>query len=661
MEEVRKRAEELRSLLNYHNYLYYVLDSPEISDGEYDRLFRALLDLEQKYPELITPDSPTQRVGAPPVKEFGIVRHRLPLLSLGNAFSHEELLAWRKRVAGILKEEEFDLVCELKMDGVAVALTYEGGLLARGATRGDGWEGEDITQNLRTVRSIPLSVKDGSSFEVRGEVFLPREGFKKLNEEREREGLPGFANPRNAAAGSLRQLDPGVTAHRPLDIYTYALGWKEGGEIPSDHFSALAHLESRGFKINPYNTLCSSIEEVEEFHQHWKEERKNLPYETDGIVVKVNRFDFQDALGSTGHEPRWSIAYKFPSEEAITRLLDIGINVGRTGNLNPYAVLEPVSVGGVVIGSAGLHNEDYIRAKDIKIGDRVAVHRAGEVIPEVIGPIVSERRGGEREFAMPQTCPVCGAKVVRLPGEAMHRCTNAACPAQALERVKHFVSRGGMDIEGMGEKLCAHLLREGLIKDASDIYFLRKEDLLNLERMGEKSVQNLLLSVEESKGRPFPKVIFALGIPQVGEETADILAHKFENMDELASATSEELSLIPTIGPKVAGEIVSFFQSESNLKLVQKLKEAKVKLSQEEEERVTLPLEGKEFVFSGELSFPRKEAEEKVKAQGGRVGSSLTSRTTYLVRGKSPGSKLRRAQEEDITIIDEQEFLRLSG
>ena len=660
MEEVRKRAEEFRSFLNYHNYRYYVLDSPEVSDSEYDRLFRELKNLEQKYPELITPDSPTQRVGAPPVKEFGVVRHRLPLLSLGNAFSHEELLAWRKRVAGILKGEEFDLVCELKMDGVAVALIYEGGLLIRGATRGDGWEGEDVTQNLRTVRSIPLSVKDDSSFEVRGEVFLPREGFKKLNEERKREGLPGFANPRNAAAGSLRQLDPGVTAHRPLDIYTYALGWTEG-EAPPDHFSALALLESWGFKVNPYNILCSSIEEVEEFHQHWKEERKNLPYETDGIVVKVNRFDFQNILGSTGHEPRWSIAYKFPSEEAVTRLLDIGINVGRTGNLNPYAVLEPVSVGGVVIESAGLHNEDYIRAKNIKIGDMVAVHRAGEVIPEVIGPIMSERRGGEREFSMPQTCPVCRAKVVRLPGEAMHRCTNAACPARALERVKHFVSRGGMDIEGMGEKLCAHLLTEGLINDASDIYFLKKEDLLNLERMGEKSVQNLLSSVEESKGRPFSKVIFALGIPQVGEETAEILAHKFENMDELALATSEELSLIPTIGPKVAGEIVSFFHNGSNLKLIQKLKEAKVKLSQEEEESVSLPLEGKEFVFSGELSFPRKEAEEKVKARGGRVSSGLTSRTTYLVRGKSPGSKLRRARVEGITIIDEQEFLRLSG
>ena len=663
--KVKQRVEELRGLINYHNHRYYVLDSPEISDAEYDELMKELQQLEAKHPELVAPDSPTQRVGAPPVEAFGVVEHPQPLLSLANAFSYEELAAWHKRVSNLLGGRQFDLVCEPKIDGLAVALTYIDGLFVTGATRGDGYRGEDITQNLKTIRSIPLSVPREAPprFEVRGEVYLPKAGFKKLNEERAKEGLPLFANPRNAAAGSVRQLDSSITARRPLDIFIYALGWAEGKAIPDTHWEIMQYLKSLGFKINPNIALCHSPDEAEKYYQRLVEIRESFPYEADGIVVKVNSIALQEELGTVAHEPRWSIAYKFPAIQGTTKLLDIGINVGRTGSLNPYAILEPVRVGGVVISSAALHNEEDIHRKDIRIGDWVVVQRAGEVIPEIVGPIISRRTGKEKIFHMPTRCPVCGSEVIKPEGEAMHRCTNNACPSQALERIKHFVSRGAMDIDGVGEKLCQALFEAGLIKDAADLYYLTKEQLLSLERMGDKSVSNVLNSIERSKDRPLARVIFALGILHVGDQYAELLAERFNSIDELAKASQEKLSAIPSIGPKIAESIVAFFRQEGNRQIIEKLRKAEVKLEREkidESKPEELPLAGLEFVLTGKLeAFSRSEAKAKIKALGGKAGSDVTKKTSYVVVGADPGSKLAKAQKLGIKMLSEAELIDL--
>lgn len=663
LDEVKQQIEKLREQINYHNYRYYVLDSPEISDAEYDELMRQLRELEAKYPQFITPDSPTQRVGAAPVEAFGVVEHPQPLLSLANAFDDESLEAWYRRAADLLGGRKFDFVCELKIDGLAVALTYVNGLLEVGATRGDGYRGENITQNLRTIKSIPLSVpKDRAPrrFEVRGEVYMPKTGFKKLNQEREKEGLPLFANPRNAAAGSVRQLDPRITAQRPLDIFIYGLGWAEDGTAPDTHWETLQYLKTLGFKINPNVTHCKTMAEVRDYYRHWVEYRETLPYDVDGVVVKINPIPYQVELGYVGREPRWAIAYKFPATQATTRLLDIGINVGRTGSLNPYAILEPVQVGGVTVKSAALHNEEDIHRKDIRIGDWVIVQRAGEVIPEVVGPVISRRTGEERIFHMPDRCPVCGAEVIKPEGEAMHRCTNAACPAQALERIKHFVNRGAMDIEGIGEKLAQALFENGLVKDVGDIYGLTKEKLLKLERMGDKSASNVLNSIEKSKDRPLARVIFALGITHVGEETAELLAEHFHSIDELAKASGEQLMEIPSIGPKIADSIVAFFRQEQNRNIIEKLRRAGVRLEEKKAEAKELPLTGMEFVITGRLeSFTRQEAEAKIKALGGRAGSDVTRKTNFLVVGADPGSKLARAQALGIKQLGEAEFLEL--
>lgn len=664
-QQAKERIDQLRELINYHNHRYYVLDSPEISDAEYDELMRELQRLEQEFPHLITPDSPTQRVGAAPIEAFGVVEHKVPMLSLGKAFSRDELLAWHKRVSGMLGVQSFEMVGELKMDGLAVALIYEDGRFVTGATRGDGYRGEDITQNLRTIKSIPLSIpKDAPRrFEVRGEVFLSKNGFKKLNEERARAGQPLFANPRNAAAGSVRQLDPRITAQRPLDIYIYGLGWAEGGKELATHWDTLKYLQSLGFKVNPRNELLQDLQQAESYYQRWVQEREHLPYEADGIVFKVNRFDFQQRLGEVGGEPRWAIAYKFPATQANTRLLDIGISVGRTGTLNPYAILEPVNVGGVIVKRAALHNEDDIRRKDIRIGDTVIVQRAGDVIPEVVAPVTSLRTGKEKVFVMPSKCPVCGAEVIKPEGEAMSRCTNVACPAQVHELVKHFVSRGAMDIEGIGEKLAEALLKSGLIKDAADIYALKdkKDELVKLERMGEKSASKILKAIEESKNRPLSRVIFALGIRHVGSETAEILAKNLGSIDKLAQATKEELMAIPTIGPKIADSITAFFRQDSNRRVIEKLRKAGVRMAEETPEKPSeLPLAGMEFVITGKLdSFTRSEAEAKIKQLGGSVGSSVTKKTTYLVVGADPGSKLDRARELGTTLLTEAQFLEM--
>jgi len=668
--KVKRRIKELREVINHHNYRYYVLDSPEISDAEYDELMRELKQLEAEHPELVTPDSPTQRIGAPPVEAFGVVEHPQPLLSLTNAFSYEELAAWHKRVSKLLGGRQFDLVCEPKIDGLAVALTYVDGLFVTGATRGDGYRGEDITQNLKTIRSIPLSIPREAPprFEVRGEVYLPKAGFKKLNEERAKEGLPLFANPRNAAAGSVRQLDSGITARRPLDIFVYGLGWAEGKATPDTHWEIMQYLKSLGFKINPDIALRRSLDEVEKYHQNWAESREKFPYEADGIVVKVNSIALQQELGTVAHEPRWAIAYKFPAVQGTTRLIDIGINVGRTGSLNPYAILEPVRVGGVVISSAALHNEEDIHRKDIRIGDWVVVQRAGEVIPEIVEPIVSRRTGKEKIFYMPGHCPVCGSDVIKPEGEAMHRCTNAACPSQALGKIKHFVSRGAMDIDSVGEKLCQALFEAGLKKklkfeDAGDLYSLTKEQLLGLERMADKSASNVLKSIKESKDRPLARVIFALGILHVGEQYAELLAEEFQSISKLDKASKKKLSKIHSIGPKIAESIVAFFRQEGNKQIIAKLEEADVKLEKEkvkEAQPEELPLAGLEFVLTGKMeSFSRSEAEAKIKALGGKASSDVTKKTSYLVVGADPGSKLAKAQKLGIKTLSEAEFLDL--
>ena len=660
--KAEKRVEELRALIDYHNHRYHVLDSSEISDAEYDVLMRELIQLEEEHPYLLTPESPTQRVGAAPLDAFQSVEHPVPMLSLANAFSNEELLAWQRRVTGLLDGSEFDMVCELKYDGLAVALTYEDGVFVRGATRGDGYRGEDVTQNLRTIKAIPLSLPKGAPrrFEVRGEVYMTKSGFEKLNRERMEAGEPVYVNPRNTAAGAIRQLDSRTTAQRPLDIFIYGLGYTEG-PMPDTHWETLEYFKSLGFKINPENAQAQHIDEVEDYYKRWEEGRERLDYEADGVVVKVNRFTLQEQLGFVGREPRWAIAYKFPAEQATTKLLDIGINVGRTGSINPFAILEPVVVGGATVKMASLHNEDDIRRRDIRIGDTVVVQRAGEVIPQVLGPVVSRRTGEERIFVTPPDCPVCGTKVVRPEGEAMPRCPNVSCPAQIYELLKHFVSRGAMDVEGMGESLSDALLKAGLVEDVADIYYLNKEQILNLERMADKSANNLLDSIERSKSRPLARVLFALGIRHVGSETAEILAQEFGSIDALVSATQEELEEVPTIGPKIAESIVAFFREEANRRVVEKLKSAGVNLKVAvRPDTGPLPWAGMQFVVTGRLeSFSRQQAESKIKELGGAVGSSVSKKTNYLVAGEEAGSKLEKAQSLGAAILDEQGFLQM--
>ncbi len=675
--EAKQRIDELSALINRHNYRYHVLDSPEISDAEYDTLMRELRQLEEEYPQFLSPDSPTQRVGAEPVEAFGVVEHPQPLLSLGNVFSEEELESWYNRISRLAESSQMDFVCEHKMDGLAVALTYIDGKLVTGATRGDGYRGENITQNLRTVRSIPLNVSGDAPprFEVRGEVFMPKAGFRKLNREREAENLPLFANPRNAAAGSVRQLDPRVAAGRPLDIFIYALGYAEGKEVPDNHWDTMEYLKSLGFKINPNNVLLKSIGEVETYYRKWVENRDDLPYEADGIVIKVNSFEVQESLGFVAHEPRWAVAYKFPAVRGTTLLKEIRINVGRTGTMNPVAILEPVRVGGVTISNAALHNEDDIRRKDIREGDRVYIQRAGEVIPEVIGPTPESKENPQRnrEFSLldklekdsqgQPVCPECGSTVIKPEDEVMYYCSNAACPAQARQRIELFASRGAMDIRGIGESQSETLYREGLVKDIADIYTLKdkRDKLMQLEGMGEKSVDNLLEAIESSKDRPLPRLISGLGIRHVGGTVSSILAERFEDLDVLTKTTTEELTEIPTLGPKIAESITDFFSREENRDIIRRLKEAGVRMTAGETAREDLSLSGKEFVITGKLEkYTRQEAQDIIKALGGTAKSSVTRNTTYLVVGEDPGgSKLTQAEKWETRKISEEELLKL--
>ncbi len=658
---VQARVEELRQLINYHNYRYYVLDSPEVSDGEYDRLMEELRALESQYPELSSPDSPTQRVGGSALESFGIVRHEIPMLSLANVFSQESLLKWYQRIAGLAGRNKMELVVEPKIDGLAISLTYVDGRLTIGATRGDGIQGEDITQNLRTVRTVPLRLqgKPPAKIEVRGEAYLSKKGFEKVNEERMAQGQPLFANPRNAAAGSLRQLDPRVTASRPLDVFVYTLGQLQDGTEPGTHWDALELMKRLGFKVNPESRLFDNIEEVMAYCAGWEHRKDGLDYEIDGVVVKVNDLEIQRELGFVGREPRWAVAYKFPPTQATTKLKSIEINVGRTGTLNPFAVLEPVRLAGVTIKLATLHNEEDIRRKEIRVGDTVLIQRAGEVIPQVVGPIVSKRTGQEVEFHMPERCPVCGGLVVKPEGEAMHRCTNAlGCPAQRYELLKHFVSRSAMDIQGIGESLAGTLLKAGLVHDVADLYYLKAEQLVDLERMGEKSAENVLKAIEESKGRPLARLVFALGIRYVGEQNAKLLAEAFRSLDRLMAASYEEVAAVEGIGPKIARSVVEYFANEQNRQVIEKLREAGLRFEEEPEApRGDLPLAGKQFVITGTLQgTSRTRAEERIKELGGLVGSAVTRKTDYLVVGVDPGSKLQKAQSLGTKILTDEEL-----
>ena len=662
---VEAEAASLRDELNRHNHLYHVLDRTEISDAQYDALFRQLREIEEANPELVTPDSPTQRVGDEPAEGFVQAEHPVPMLSLGNAFNEEELVAWHRRVAGLLETDAFDMVCELKYDGLAVALTYENGVLARGATRGNGSVGEEVTRNLRTIKSVPLRVMGEAPerFEARGEVLFPRSAFARFNEEREAAGLPAYANPRNTAAGSVRQLDPRETAKRPLDIFVYGLG-HTSGPAPETHWDTLSRLGAMGFKVNPNNRLVHSIEEAVEYYRRWVENAEELDYGCDGVVVKVDRLDYQQHLGVVGREPRWAVAYKFPATQEVTQVRDIRVNVGRTGSMNPYALLEPVNVGGAVVKQATLHNEEYIGSKDIRIGDWVVVERAGEVIPQVVEVQRERRTGDEHTFAMPEACPSCGSLVEKPEDEAMSYCRNLGCPAQLVRLMEHFVSRGAMDIEGLGVMHVVALLEKGLIGDVADLYGLpsKSAEMLEMERMGEKSVANLLAAIEASKDRPLSRLLVALGITHVGGEVAEALARHFGSLDTLLGAAEEELLAVPSVGPKIASSVATHLADEANRRVIEKLRESGVRLKDEAGAEPTgQTLAGKRFVVTGRMErFSRSEIEDKVKELGGSVSGSVSKKTDHLIAGADAGSKLEDAQKLGVETIDEERFLELA-
>ena len=662
-----KRIKELRALINYHNRRYYQLDDPEISDVEYDRLMKELIALEERFPEIDVSVSPSQRVGAAPLDKFSTISHLTPMLSLANAFSEQDILDFDERIKRFLgADEKITFVVEPKLDGTAVNLIYENGAITVGATRGDGTVGEDVTQNLRTIDSIPLTMKKGKEspiperIEIRGEVYIEIEPFKKLNKRRIKEGEQPFANPRNAAAGSLRQLDSRITARRPLEIFCYGIGLITGKTFKR-HWDVLQTLSRWGFRVNPNVKQAKDIHECIAYYHHIDKIRAELPYEIDGVVIKVDDIEIQERLGAVSRSPRWAIACKFAATQETTIIEDIRVHVGRTGVLTPVAIMKPVGIGGVTVSRATLHNMDEIQKKDIRIGDTVIIQRAGDVIPEVVKVIESKRTGKEKKFIMPATCPECGSHVVRLEGEAAHRCIGLVCPAQIKEHITHFASRGGMDIEGLGDKIVAQLVDTKLIRDPADIYFLKKEKLLTLERMAEKSANNLLAAIERSKTPPLEKFIYALGIRHVGEHMARVLAGSFTTLDGLMAATEDDLLAIRDIGPEVASSITRFFSEQSNKKVIEKFRKAGVKPVEKSRPKETR-LAGKSFVFTGTLSrLTRNEAREIVESLGASATDSVTKTTDYVVAGELPGSKLEKARASGIKIINEKEFLKLTG
>ncbi len=687
MTDIHERLNRLRQAIAYHAYRYYVLDDPVISDAEYDALWRELVALEAAHPELVTPDSPTQRVPGAAAERFAKVRHPAPILSLGNAFDIGELTAWRDRFMKLLSAEEaarVRYVVEPKIDGLTVVLHYQDGRFVLGATRGDGEVGEDITANLRTVKAVPLRIPcvppdplprgegwDGpvpSRLIVRGEAYVSVADFQRFNALQAQSGGRTYANPRNFAAGSLRQLDPRITAERPIRLWVYQIVALEGvgPAAPRGQWEALDYLRRLGFPVERRNRLFTDFDELTAFVERWgREERRQLPYEADGLVIKVDDFALQERLGYVGKDPRWAVAYKYPSEEAVTRLLDIRVNVGRTGTLNPYAVLEPVQVGGVTVSNATLHNEDYIRDNDIRVGDMVVVKRAGEVIPQVLRPVVELRTGEERVWQMPETCPACGSRAVRDPGEAAWYCINSACPAQLVRGVEHFVSRSAMDIAGFGIRQAELFVEKGFIRDLADIFYLNPDELRRLEGFGDKRVANLMAAIEAAKTRPPARLLNALGIKGVGEVVAEDLMSRFGSLDALSRASVEELQAIPGIGPVLAQNIADWFRQEPNRRLIEKLKAAGVRTAETERPAAAgaaQPLAGLTFVITGTLpTMSREEAREFIKAHGGKVTDSVSKNTSYLVAGEAAGSKLARANQLGIPVIDEAELRRLAG
>ena len=664
--DLLRKLEALRDKIRHHEHRYYVLDSPEITDAEFDRLMDELIQLESKHPVLITPDSPTQRVGGQVSGQFAGARHSSPMLSLAKTTSESELRDWERRIHTLTGETKVDYVCELKLDGMSMALRFDSGHLSQGITRGNGTEGEEVTANVRTIRSIPLNIsapqlkKAGlpAAFEVRGELLMPTASFARMNEEQEQKGLPKFANPRNATAGTVRQLDPRITASRRLDFFAYGL-LVDGHTIFDRHSAALKALQTAGFKVNPNHRLVHSIDEVWKFISEWEAERANLAYETDGIVVKVDRIALQQELGFTGKAPRWAIAFKYAAHSAETQIEDIQVQVGRTGKLTPVAWLKPVPIGGTTVSRATLHNMDEIDRLGVRIGDWVLVERGGDVIPKVVEVLKDRRPRDTREFHMPERCPVCGGHVVRAEGEADHRCVNANCPAKLRETIRHFASRGVLDIEGMGDSLVNQLVEAGMVKDVADIYGLTEEKLLTLERMGKKSADNILNEIARSKTAPLDRVIYGLGIRFVGERTAQFLAEHFGSLDALMKASEEELQEVNEIGPRVSAAIREFFDEPKNVALVERLKKAGLQFTGEKRQRGTA-LAGKTFVLTGTLArYTRDEAKKLIEDAGGKVAGSVSKKTDYVVAGAEAGSKLDKARELGVTVVGEKEMEQL--
>ena len=657
--EIINRIEYLRETLNRYGYEYYVLDNPTVSDFEYDALMNELISLENENPELITSDSPTQRVGGEVSEGFSEVTHAVQMQSLADVFSKEELEAFDERVRSALEVDEVEYVVEMKIDGLSVSLEYENGSFVRGSTRGNGFVGEDITQNLRTIPSIPLKLTEAVPYlEVRGEVFMPQKSFLALNEQRELSGEPLFANPRNAAAGSLRQLDSKIAAERKLDIFVFNVQRSEGLEL-YDHRSSIDYLAKLGFKVIPGNKTFKGISEAYEEIQRIGESRGELTFDIDGSVVKVNSFTQRELLGSTSKTPKWAAAYKFPAEQQETKLIDIALQVGRTGVVTPNAVLEPVRIAGSTVSRATLHNIDNIRAKDIRIGDTVVIQKAGDIIPEVVEVVLSKRSGAETEFSMPSSCPVCGGELRREEGEAATRCTNSNCPAQQLRAIIHYVSKPAMDIDGLGAAVVEQLLDEGLIQDFADLYTLKFEDIVNLERFGNKSAKNLIDAIDKSREMGLDRVLFGLGIRMIGSRAAQILADRFGNIDALISATAEELSDIPEIGEKMAVSLTEYFAQEKSVDIINRLKDANVDLTYEAKRESNI-LEGKTLVLTGTLpTLKRSEAKALIESHGGKVSGSVSKKTDYVVAGEEAGSKLDKATDLGITVLTEEDLLTM--
>lgn len=653
------RLNELKDQIREHDYNYYVLNQSLITDAQYDELLQTVRGIEEDYPELITNDSPTQRVGGEATDQFEQVTHSIPMLSLSNTFDYTGLEEWQKRASNIIDSTDMIFSAELKIDGLAISLIYENGTFVRGSTRGNGLIGEDVTHNLKTIRSIPLSLNQDlpGHLEVRGEVYMPLNAFNAINQQRSEQDEPLLANPRNAASGSIRQLDPRITASRKLDIWIYSLT-EYSNTTFTGHHQGLEWLKELGFKTNPTTSICTSLQEVQQYYEYWMNHRSELGYDIDGIVIKVDSIELQNTLGFVGREPRWAIAYKFPAEQTNTKLISIGLNVGRTGSINPFAILEPVNIGGVTVTNASLHNEEDINRKDIRVGDIVIIERAGDVIPHIIGPVTETRTGKEVPFRMPELCPQCEFPIIK--EDSTHRCSNSSCPAVFLESIRHFVSKNALDIEGLGEKWCASLISNNMIQKLSDIYKLNISELSTLDRMGEVLASKLVANIEDSKSRPLDRVIFGLGILHVGSEIATLLAQTYGSLQNLSEASLDDLLAIDGIGPKIAQSIKDYFTVESNKSLIYELEKLGLNMNSEVKSISSNVFTGLTFVITGTLhNLTRKDTEELIKTNGGKVTNSVTSKTSYLITGDSPGSKLTKAQEIGTTVLTESEFLAL--